>query len=54
MIRLFYILASETHIIKQQIAELLINFNCSRSYEGDALRAHKVEPQLVWGQETPP
>lgn len=45
-------LASKTHaIIKQQPADLLINFN--RGCEGDALRAHKVEPQQLWGQDTP-
>ena len=44
-----YVIARHA-IIKQQTAELLINFN--RGYEGDALRAHKVEPQWVWGQDT--
>lgn len=47
-----YMLASKTHaIIKQQPADLLINFN--RGCEGDALRAHKAEPQRLWGQDTP-
>lgn len=45
-------LASKTHaIIKQQPADLLIIFN--RGCEGDALRAHKAEPQRLWGQDTP-
>lgn len=45
---LFHMLIpSKTHaIIKQQPADLLINFN--RGCEGDALRAHKAEPRL-WG-----
>lgn len=50
---LSHISARETHI-KQLTAKLLLNSNSGEAYEGDAVRAHKVEPDLAWGQEAFP